>query len=400
MNVTVTLEHHFYRTQDGRVWTETAFALPFWERYLQVFDAVRVIARVRKVQVPEPGWREASGIDVSFIDVPDYHGPYQYLACWSAVRSVLREQAQQSQAIILRLGSSIGSAFVDHCRRGKPFGVEVVGDPNDVFQPGSVVHSLRPVFRVWFSADLKRLCHGACAAAYVTDYTLQERYPCPAYSTSLSDVEIGPSAMVSSPRAARTLSQPARLICIGSLAQRYKGVDVLLQSMHICARQGVPLALTVVGDGRHRPELQALAASLGLQDRVQFAGQLPSGASVRNALDAADLFVMPSRVEGLPRAMVEAMARALPCIGTKVGGIPELLPAENLVPVGDPVALADTIGNVLRSPERMSCMSSENLSRARDFSEERLQHSRKEFLNRVQDTTREWMRSTRRAAVA
>lgn len=401
MNVTVTLEHHFLRTPDGRVWTETAFAYPFWQRYMQVFDSVRVIARVRNSDASMEGWKEASGPAVTFIDVPDYHGPYQYLACWPRVRSLLRDQARSSEAVILRLGSSLGSAFVDHFDRGQPFGVEVVGDPYDVFQRGSVIHSLRPFFRVWFTAELKRLCRAACAAAYVTRHALQARYPCPAFSTSFSDVEIGPNALVSSPRDGLVRhSEPPRLICIGSLAQMYKGVDVLLRAMATCAQRGLPLSLTVLGDGRHRTELEQLAASLGLKECVNFAGQLPAGEYVRDALDAADLFVMPSRVEGLPRAMVEAMARGLPCIGSNIGGIPELISPDSIVPVGDDAALAQSIMSVLQDPKRMARMSAENLARSHEFREEALVESRTEFLELVRDRTDEWMRHSRQALAA
>jgi glycosyltransferase involved in cell wall biosynthesis len=401
MNVTIPLEHHFLRTPDGRVWTETTFAYPFWKRYLQVFDSVRVIARVRNVDAAMAGWNQASGPAVTFVDVPDYHGPYQYLACFPRTRSVLREQARSSQAVILRVSSSLGAAFVDQFHRGHPFGVEVVGDPYDVFQRGSVVHTLRPLFRVWFTAELKRLCRTACAAAYVTRHALQSRYPCPAFSTSISDVEIGCDALVSSPRNEMVpRSQPPQLICIGTMAQMYKGMDVLIRAVATCANQGFPLSLMVVGDGRYRPQLEQLAAINGLKQYVHFTGQLPAGPAVRDALDAADLFVMPSRVEGLPRAMVEAMARALPCIGSNVGGIPELVSPDSLVPVGDEAALARTIMSVLQDPKRMARMSAENLVRAREFREESLREGRTEFLKLVRDRTAEWMQHSRQTVSA
>jgi glycosyltransferase involved in cell wall biosynthesis len=401
MNVTIALEHHFLRTPDGRVWTETTFAYQFWQRYLQVFDAVQVIARVRSVDTAMADWKQASGPAVTFIDIPDFRGPYQYLARWPRIRSVLREQARHNQAVILRVGSSLGSAFVDHFRRGQPFGVEVVGDPYDVFQRGSVNHSLRPFFRIWFTAELKRLCRAACAAAYVTRHALQARYPCPAFSTSFSDVEIGSDALLSSPRNGMVpRSDPPRLICIGTLAQMYKGVDVLLRAMATCVDQGLRLSLTVVGEGQYRPEMEQLAATLGLKECVHFAGQLPAGPAVRDALDAADLFVMPSRQEGLPRAMVEAMARALPCIGSNIGGIPELLSPDSIVPVGDDAALAHAIRSVLRDPKRMARMSAENLARAHEFREELLLESRTEFLKLVRDRTAEWMRHSRQTVSA
>ncbi len=267
-----------------------------------------------------------------------------------------------------------------------------MGDPYDVFQPGGVIHALRPLFRVWFTAELKRLCGAACAAAYVTRHALQSRYPCPAFSISFSDVEIGPDALVQSPRDGTVHhSGPPRLICVGTLAQMYKGVDVLLRAMATCAHQGFPLSLTVVGEGRHRPEMEQLAANLALSDCVHFAGQLPAGQAVREALDAADLFVMPSRVEGLPRAMVEAMARALPCLGSNIGGIPELIPPDSIVPVGDDAALASAMMTVLQDPERMGRMSAENLARAQEFREELLLESRTQFLTLIRDRTAEWI---------
>jgi glycosyltransferase involved in cell wall biosynthesis len=401
MNVTIPLEHHFLRTPDGRVWTETTFPYHFWKRYLQVFDSVRVIARVRNVETAMAGWTQASGTAVTFIDVPDYHGPYQYLARLPRIRSVLREQASSSQAVILRVSSSLGSAFVDQFRRGQPFAVEVVGDPYDVFQRGSVIHSLRPLFRVWFTADLKRLCRSACAAAYVTRHALQARYPCPAFSTSFSDAEIGSDALVSFPRDGTVpRSQPPRLICIGTMAQMYKGIDVLIRAVATCVDKGFSLSLMVVGDGRYRTQLEQLATSRGLKQYVHFAGQLPAGPAVRDALDAADLFVMPSRVEGLPRAMVEAMARALPCIGSNVGGIPELISADSIVPVGDDAALARTIMSVLQDPKRMARMSAENLAAANEFREESLREGRTEFLKLVRDRTAEWMRHSRQTVSA
>src|ERR1043166_5635017 len=110
----------------------------------------------------------------------------------------------------------------------------------------------------------------------------------------------------------------------------YKAPDVLIRAVAQCVAAGFDLTLHVVGDGKHRPELEQLASALGVSDRVIFLGLLPAGAAVRERLDRSDLFVLASRCEGLPRAMVEAMARSLPCIGSTIGGIPELLPEDDM----------------------------------------------------------------------
>ena len=87
-------------------------------------------------------------------------------------------------------------------------------------------------------------------------------------------------------------------------------------------KEGLDLELTVVGDGRYQAELEARAAQLGLGQRVRFLGRLPAGEAVRAEMKRADVFILPSRQEGLPRAMVEAMALGLPCLGSTVGASP------------------------------------------------------------------------------
>src|SRR5690606_2722669 len=115
--------------------------------------------------------------------------------------------------------------------------------------------------------------------------------------------------------------------------------------------------------------------------------QLSSGQAVRDELDQADLFVLASRTEGLPRAVIEAMARGLPCIGTSVGGIPELLPTEDLVPPGDADTLARKISEVSRSPERMAAMSRRNLKKAADYRDDVLRQRRNAFYEIVKERT-------------
>jgi glycosyltransferase involved in cell wall biosynthesis len=155
------------------------------------------------------------------------------------------------------------------------------------------------------------------------------------------------------------------------------------------------LKLTLVGDGQYRAELEAQAAAMGLENRTRFLGQLPAGDAICTQLDQADLFVLPSYQEGLPRAMVEAMARALPCIGSTVGGIPELLPPEDLVPPGNAIALATKLQEVVTAPERMTRMSARNLEKANAYREEVLHKRRLAFYRYVREQTETWLRQQR-----
>jgi glycosyltransferase involved in cell wall biosynthesis len=105
--------------------------------------------------------------------------------------------------------------------------------------------------------------------------------------------------------------------------------------------------------------------------------------------------VLPSRAEGLPRVIVEAMARALPCIASNVGGIPELLAAEDLVAPNNPQVLAAKIAEVLGDNARLSRMSARNLEKSQQFRPEILERRRTEFYSYLRDTTREWLAARR-----
>jgi glycosyltransferase involved in cell wall biosynthesis len=402
MNVIVMLEHRFVQTLDGAVWTQTMFPYSFWRRYLEVFDGIKIVARTREVPSPPPDWKRADGEGVSLIAVPYYVGPQQYLLKACSVKRTVRKAVATNDAVILRLGSQLANDVQPFLSRtNHPYGVEVVADPYDVFAPGSVKHPFRPFFRWWFTYQLRRQCAGACAAAYVTEWALQQRYP-PAegvFSTHYSSVELPDEAFVSAPRFFPEEMHPLTLITVGTLDQLYKAPDVLIYAVAACVQGGLDLKLVLVGDGKHRGELEALAAKLGLQDRVCFLGNVTAGEAVRAQLDRADLFVLPSHQEGLPRAAIEAMARSLPCIGSIVGGFPELLPLEDLVPPGDVPTLASKIREVVTDPERMTRMSARNLEKSREYRDRVLRDRRIAFYRHVREATEAWLKQKTRTCL-
>jgi glycosyltransferase involved in cell wall biosynthesis len=392
VDLLINCPQHFERTPDGQVWTNGQFPYSFWTRYLATFDGVTVLARVRDVPELSAERQPASGAGVRFLRVPDYTGPREYALRAAAVSAMARKAVQNGSAILLRPPGEIAAWVLWHTRKsGRPYAVEVVADPYDVFGPNAVRHPLRPVFRWWFTRALKRQCAKACAAAYVTEHALQQRYPSArdALATHYSDIELPESAFAPAPRGPRQ-SGRTQIIFVGTLAQLYKAPEVLIDAFAICQAH-IDAELVIVGSGRHQLELEERAKGQGIADRVRFRGQLTTPVDVRAELDRADLFVLPSRQEGLPRAMIEAMARALPCIGSSVGGIPELLADEDIVPPEDVPALASKIMQVLRQPARMQQMSTRNLIKAGEYKDEVLNDRRREFYQFLRNRTEAWL---------
>lgn len=387
MKITICTEARFVRTPDGAVWSEDGLRYDFWRRYLGVFSSVEVVARVLEKPVLSTSAQRVDGPNVVFHDLPYYVGPFDFLRAALAVNRRLRSILLHAEAVILRAPGNISGLALRHLRANhRPFGVEVVGDPFDVFAAGSIAHPLRRFFRWLETNRLKKMCVEATGAAYVTANTLQLRYPNPRFTTNYSSINLSDEYFATEPKDYREKNRAFELVFIGSLAQMYKAPDVLLRAVAICHQVGPRLNLTLIGEGKHRVELQRLASELGIESTVVFAGQLAS-TTVRTKLLQSDLFVLPSRTEGLPRAMIEAMACALPCIGTSVGGIPELLPQQDLVECGNAIELACKIMEVLSDRTRMAEMSARNLSRALFFKKSILDERRHEFYTYLRGRT-------------
>jgi glycosyltransferase involved in cell wall biosynthesis len=129
-----------------------------------------------------------------------------------------------------------------------------------------------------------------------------------------------------------------------------KGHDVLIDAAVDILRSVPDARFDLIGEGPERASLIARAAGLGVEHAFTFSGHC---ADVPARLAAADLFVLPSRTESFPNAILEAMAAGLPVVASGVGGILELIEHERtgwLVPAGDAKALASRLVNVMAAP--------------------------------------------------
>ncbi len=361
MRIAVTSEYHFRRGVDG-VYTDAAYPYEFWAALRAVFDEIVIVARVGTEPVA-PDHRRADGPGVRFAAVPEFVGVRGLGRRGAALAAVALAAAGDVDVMLLRGPGVIATAghLAAQLRR-VPYGVEVSSDPfTSLAAAGPGLARLATIAAAVMRVQLR----GAIATRYVTDGAIQRRYPPPPgrFTTAASDLEL-PDALFTDPPIAITDRDVLELIWVGALARPYKGVDVLLAAL---ARTARPHRLTLVGDGVLRGALTADAAARGLADRVRFAGMVGVGAPVFARLRTADLFVLPSRTEGLPRALIEAMAVGLPCLATRVGGVPELLPDDAMVAADDIDGLARAIDAVAASPPRRRAMAAANQARARAF---------------------------------
>ena len=206
---------------------------------------------------------------------------------------------------------------------------------------------------------------GAAFAVTISDYNL--RLLTGWYGRLADRVEVihcGVDAAVFRPRQASAAGaggaradEPYDILSIATL-QPQKGHAVLVAAARRLVERGVAIRVRMVGEGEERPALEAAIAAAGLTDRVLLLGRQPRD-RIAELLGEADVVVQPSivlpsgKTEGIPVALMEALASGVPVVATAVSGVPELVEdgvTGRLVPPGDADALADALVDLQRDP--------------------------------------------------
>lgn len=205
--------------------------------------------------------------------------------------------------------------------------------------------------RAWFRAterfSHRRMAAMLCNSEELAAFTLRHDAAPPALSVIPNGVDLGRFAAVPLP------AEPIVVVVANLIA--YKRHDRFLRAFARVARAVPDARAVLVGEGPERPELEWLAADLGLRDRVDFVGAVHD---VRPIVATARVAALTSDHEGLPNALLEAMAMGRPVVATAVGGIPELVRDgdEGRLSPPEENAVAEALTAVLASPadaERM-----------------------------------------------
>jgi colanic acid/amylovoran biosynthesis glycosyltransferase len=174
----------------------------------------------------------------------------------------------------------------------------------------------------------------------------------PAHWAKLHVVRLGVDLRIFSPVPRVDPGNEIEIICVGRLVPA-KGHLILLRAFSSLVQRGYDLRLRLIGDGAERREMESFVSRQKLDASVIFEGSL-NHEQTRQKLARADIFVLASFAEGLPIALMEAMAMEIPCISTFVAGIPELIRDGLdglLVPPSSEEALTAALERLISDPE-------------------------------------------------
>lgn len=390
MNVLVAVDAQLFMTPDGKVWSKTIYGYDFWKRYLDVFETVKVVSRLGKADYTQvEGYLRSDGDNVSFAPLPMVRGMKGYVKNVISFLKDAKKAVRDEDCAIIRL-PSIPATFVEfvYARKHKPYVLEVVVDPLNAYAGNKLAAKV-------LTEQLRKSCLNANGVSYVTQYALQEQYPSRArisgknteeYFESYYSSIILKDGFFAPARDYSKIGNKVKLVhTANNINNDVKGHDVVIEVVKRLNDLGIDASVTFIGDGDLRPELEKMAEVLGVGTKVVFTGLLGSAMEVREKLLDADIFILPTKAEGLPRAVIEAMAVGLPCLSTPVNGIPELLEKEYMFDPMDSQGFTKKIIELLQNPEKMGQTSMRNINKAREYEETVLQQRRIEFYTKLKN---------------
>lgn len=379
MRVLFCHDHRFIQAPEGTVFSRGQFSERIVARYERTFDNLYIAGRSADLSSPvdyaklNVVFRDSS----RFLPLANLSRLDSLLFGDRAATRQLQAVIENSDAVIIRLPSEIGLLAGRIARKmRKPVITEVVGCVWDAARS----HGSRKasIFALVAYPRMRRAVARSNWTLYVTDRFLQSRYPARGEQAAVSDVELPtPDESFLAHRLSMMSSGPLVVGMIAAMFNVQKRVDIAIRAIASAVKQGADLRLEVVGPGE-TAALQRFATDLGIGERVQFVGALPHGQRLFAWLDTLDAYVQTSFQEGLPRALIEAMSRALPALGSDVGGTGELLSHECLHKPGDCSTLVRQLLAMRELAARVR-LAKQNFSRAKDFAVDILDGRRQAF---------------------
>lgn len=372
---------------NGEIWTSQGFSMALWQRYLGKFNHVYVAARLQNVsEHSSDNLFKLEDKRVSVIGLPYYIGLVPYLKAKGSIKKIINSFIHPGDAYICRVPGNIGTIAAECLKKkGIPYGLEVVGDPWESLSPQAFESPFARILQVVAKRQLQKITHNASAALYVTNHILQGKYPVKegVFTTGASNVILRDDCYSAEPHKVvdREKNVQVRMLAVGTLAQLYKAPDVILKALAIVRAKDITVP-DLVWRRTISSAVIKMAEELGLKDNVNFVGAVKQDV-IRKEFEQTDLFVHASRAEGLPRAVIEAMAYGLPCIGSSVAGIPELLSPEAIVKPNDVDRLAEKMLRFVENKQFAQSEANKNWDESKKYHNDILTERRLSFYDEL-----------------
>jgi len=352
------------------------------ERFLALGDSVTFLIRVKHLEECELPKRLSIIQNISFdvVEVPNSKSIKGFLKNYWKVRRIVDETVKKHDILVARIPSLSGKlAFYSAKKMGVPTLVECVGCTFDAYWNYDWKGKLIAHYKKYQQANILK---NASHVIYVTNEFLQERYPTLGKHVSCSNVELklwDDNSLTKRVQKIQLFDKSNKIV-IGTAAALvpYKGQDDVVRAISLLNKKGLSFEYRVAGNG-DPSYLEQIIEKENVADQVKILGPVPHE-KMLDFYSNLDIYIQPSKTEGLPRAMIEAMSTACVCLGARTAGIPELIRDEFIFMPGDYHAIAKIILHI--NNEKMRIAAEENFNNAKSYKFDIINERRLKFYER------------------
>lgn len=363
--------------QNGKFYAQDKMYM-ILQRYYNAFGEIIFCTRIEKNEPPK------EYLDISnFISLVIPVSLPSSLFCLD--NKNIKTAMQNCDLVIGRFDSIVSCRAASIARKlHKPFFAELMADAWDGYWNHGIVGKFLAPYMYYAN---KRAVRNADFALYVTREFLQKRYPCAGITTNASNVYLKePFEDVLERRLARIEQMDMKNISLATTANvdvTAKGQHFVIKAMAKLKEKGVNVTYYLIGGG-NQEILKKISRNCGVEDQVIFMGAMGLQ-DVLKTLDGIDIYIQPSLQEGLPRATIEAMSRACPCLGSTTAGIPELLSRECIFERKSVDDIVKILMDILNK-EKLEALAEENFNMSKEYTDDVLSERRNKFYEQVKAT--------------
>ena len=355
-----------------------------FSRYEIIATDVKIAIRVKQIEEENMTnkFSKISSEKYKIVECPNVSSIKGQIFNFKKCKEILKEEIKNVDYVIARLPSMIGNLAVDIAKNmNKPYLIELVGCPWDALWN----HSLKgKMFAPFMTYMTKRRVKNAPYVLYVTREFLQKRYPTKGKSINCSNVildNFDDKIIEEKKKQILDKKQTNIITTTAAINVKFKGQKYVIKALKNLKKKGIIFKYWLIGGG-DKAYLNKFVEKYKLKEQVFFLGPLPHN-EVFGKLKETDIYIQPSKQEGLPRALIEAMSMGCVCLGAKTGGIPELLDKEFIFPKGNIKKIEKLLQKI--NEEKSFKQITRNFEKSKEYNRETLKTKRdsfyKEFAN-------------------
>ena len=375
-------KYQFKKTENGYA-ALPAFGNQFWEKYLDVFEGIDILGEEIRDFLNVGTFSLITNPKIKVNILPANTNPKDFKNDFT-VKKQLEEYIKKSEAILIKPSSRKGIMAIKIAKKyNKPYFIELTGDINLTLKNHTNI--LKRLYGPILYRQISKAIADCKYGLYVTEEYLQKVFPIEGITCGCTDTNIlDPRQDVLEKRLLKignlTKTSPIKIGLIAWYHDTRKGIDTAIKALQMLNDNRISLHILGVGTEEDRNKWFRYAEKRNVKNQLVFDPPVSGVEKVLKWDEEIDIMILPSRSEGLPRSIVEAISVGCPCIISDVCGMPELVNSKWLHKPGDSKALCDLIKTMIDNPDEMTKAANENFKHSNNYTFSNLKAKRNNFL--------------------